>query len=182
MCIRDSINAEYMGQFYIENFKNFINMNPFMELAVKEAFDGLKNKHGGPFGACIVKDGKVLVSGHNMVVCTNDPTAHAEVTVIRKASQLLKRFDLSDCEVYTSCEPCPMCLSAIMWAKIKKVYYGCTKTDARDINFDDKFIYDYIEKKLSPEEMKRMECFNIDRDKCLGPFKQWQEQQDKVQY
>lgn len=107
-------------------------------------------KGGGPFGAVIVKDGIIVAQGSNCVTLNNDPTAHAEVTTIRKACKKLQTFDLSGCEIYTSCEPCPMCLSAIYWAHIDKIYYGCTKTDAKDIGFDDSFIYDQID--LKPEK------------------------------
>src|SRR3989338_5861362 len=115
-------------------------MNKFMELAVKEAFKALKQNTGGPFGAIIIRNGKIIAKGHNKVIKTNDPTAHAEIVAIRKASARLKRFDLSDCVIYSSCEPCPMCFAAIHWAKMKKLYYGCTKKDAANLGFDDKFI------------------------------------------
>lgn len=116
-------------------------MDKFMEIAIKQ---GMANKEGGPFGAVIVKDNKVVSKGHNSVIKTNDPTAHAEINAIRKASKKLKRFDLSDCVLYSSCEPCPMCFSAIHWAKIKKVVYACTRDDAKKIGFDDEKIYNII--------------------------------------
>lgn len=153
-------------------------MNKFMKKAVKEALKGVNSNEGGPFGAVIVKDGKVIAKGHNMVLKTNDPTAHAEIVAIRKASKKLKRFDLSDCEIYTSCEPCPMCLSAIYWAKIRKVYYGCTKEDAAGIGFDDKMIYDIIQGVAE----KKLESAQLDREDCLKLFKEWASKTDKVNY
>lgn len=118
-----------------------------MQIAVEEAFEGMRKNDGGPFGAVIVRNGKIIAKGHNKVLGTNDPTAHAEITTIRKACRILKRFDLSDCEIYSSCEPCPMCFAAIHWAKMKKLSYGCTRKDAANIGFDDKFIYDVIQGK-----------------------------------
>ena len=115
--------------------------NPdFMQLAITEAKTGIENAHGGPFGAVVVKDGKVIASGHNRVLVDNDSTCHGEIDAIRKAEQVLKTYDLSNCELYTTGEPCPMCLSAILWANIKKVYYGCTIEDNAIIGFrDEKF-------------------------------------------
>jgi guanine deaminase len=154
-------------------------MNKFMEVAVEEALGGLKKNDGGPFGAVIVKDGKIIAKGHNCVIKTNDPTQHAEMVAIRKASAKLKRFDLSDCEIYSSCEPCPMCFSAIHWAKIKNLYYGCTKEDAAKIGFDDKFIYDII-KGVSKKEQVAIK--QINRDECLEPFKKWEDKEGKIRY
>ena len=154
-------------------------MDKFMKKAVEEAFKGMRKNEGGPFGAVIVKDGKVIAKGHNMVLKTNDPTAHAEILAIRKASKKLKRFDLSDCEIYSSCEPCPMCFSAIHWAKIKKLYYGCTKEDAAGIGFDDKFIYDVIKGTVKKVQV---EMLQVDREECLKLFKEWASKADKVNY
>ena len=154
-------------------------MNKFMKIAIKEAFRGLKKGSGGPFGAVIVRNGKIIAKGHNEVIKTNDPSAHAEIVAIRKASAKLKRFDLSDCEIYSSCEPCPMCFSAIHWAKMKKLYYGCTKKDAAKIGFNDKFIYDVI-KGISKK--KQVKIKQIDRKECLKPFKEWELKKDKIQY
>ncbi len=155
-------------------------MNDFMNKAVDEAFEGLDKKDGGPFGAVIVKDGKIIASAHNTVIKTNDPTAHAEVNAIRKATKLLGRFDLSDCEIYSSAEPCPMCFAAIHWAKMKKLYYGCTRQDAADIGFDDKFIYDVILNKSTTQQVDIVK--KLDRDICLKPFKRWQETEEKTEY
>lgn len=136
-------------------------------------------KGGGPFGAVIVKDGKIVAQGHNCVTINNDPTAHAEVTVIRKACKKMKTFDLSGCEIYTSCEPCPMCLSAIYWAHIDKIYYGCTKADAKDIDFDDSFIYDQID--LKPEK-RSIPAAQILHQEALQAFRVWESKEDKVEY
>jgi len=154
-------------------------MNKFMEIAIKEAFNGLKKNDGGPFGAVIVRNSKIVAKGHNEVIKTNDPSAHAEIVAIRKASAKLKRYDLHDCEIYSSCEPCPMCFSAIHWAKMKKLYYGCTKKDVAEIGFDDKFIYDVIK---GIAKKKQVKVKQIDRKKCLKPLEEWKLKEDKVQY
>jgi len=152
-------------------------MNEFMKIAVEEAFKALEENSGGPFGAVIVKNGEIIAKGHNEVIGSNDPTAHAEVMAIRKASKKLGRFDLSDCEIYSSCEPCPMCLSAIYWANIKKLYFGCTKEDAEEIGFKDKEIYDILK-----GEKSNLESVNVDREECLKAFKKWVSKEDKVPY
>jgi guanine deaminase len=154
-------------------------MNKFMKIAIDEALDGMKNNDGGPFGAVIVKDGVIISSAHNEVIKTNDPTAHAEVTVLRKASKILGRFDLSDCEIYSSCEPCPMCFAAIHWAKIKKLYYGSTRQDAANIDFDDQYIYDVINGTATELQV---EVVQVDRQESLEPFEKWQVKMDRVQY
>lgn len=154
-------------------------MNEFMKIAIKEAFEGINQGEGGPFGAVIVKDGEIIASAHNEVIKTNDPTAHAEVTAIRKATSKLGRFDLSDCEIYSSCEPCPMCFAAIHWAKIKKLYFGATRNDAAEIDFDDQYIYDVINGKA---EKLQVEVVKIDRNECLAPFKEWSLKVNRVQY
>jgi len=150
-----------------------------MKLALDEAFKGMRAEDGGPFGAAIVKDGKIIAIGHNEVIKTNDPTAHAEIVAIRKATKLLGRFDLSDCEIYSTCEPCPMCFSAIHWAKMKTLYYAATRYDAADIGFDDQYIYDVLEGKASKEQVK---VIKIDRDDALGPFQEWDQKMNKVEY
>ena len=151
----------------------------FMKIALKEAEKGMRTGEGGPFGAVIVKNGKIISKGHNEVIKTNDPTAHAEIVAIRKASKKLKRFDLSDCVIYSTCEPCPMCLSAILWAKIKKLYYICSKDDAAEIGFDDKYIYDVIKGKTKKSRLKKV---RIDDNSCLELFKEWQNKPDKIEY
>lgn len=156
-----------------------MSMNDFLKAAVEEAMYGVENSHGGPFGAVIVKDNKIIARAHNQVILNNDPTDHAEMIAIRKAAKALGRFDLSDCELYTSCEPCPMCFSAIYWARINKVYYGCTREDAAGIGFDDNYIYDVIKGETND---KRVKFEQTDRDFCLEAFKKWQDKPDKIQY
>ena len=152
----------------------------FMKKASEEAIMGLTQNAGGPFGAVIVQNGRIIASAHNEVIKTNDPTAHAEVTAIRKASAYLQRFDLSDCELYTSCEPCPMCLAAIYWARIPKVYFGCNRYDAAGIGFDDNAIYEYIK---NPENFQQdLELIPKDRELCLKSFEAWQNKDDKTMY
>ncbi len=151
----------------------------FFKKAIEEAKSGMIKNEGGPFGAVIVKDGEVIASAHNEVVKTNDPTAHAEILVIRKVSKKLGRFDLSDCTIYSTCEPCPMCFSAIHWAKIKSLHYGCNNKDAAKIGFDDKFIYDVI-KGISTEQ--KLVSVQELREECLELFTYWEKKKDKVPY
>ncbi len=155
-------------------------MNQFMKIATDEAAIGSQNNEGGPFGAVISKNGVIIAQGHNEVLKTNDPTAHAEIVVIRRAAAALGQFNLSGCEIHTSCEPCPMCLSAIYWSRISKVYYGCTKEDAADIGFDDNAIYEYIRHPKQHQEELRL--IPLDREECLQRFKAWQDKQDKTMY
>lgn len=136
-------------------------------------------KGGGPFGAVIVKDGQIVAEGSNCVTLNNDPTAHAEVTTIRNACQNLGTFDLTGCEIYTSCEPCPMCLSAIYWARIERIYFGCDKNDAKEIGFDDSFIYDQIE--LKPQ-YRSIPSAQVLHQEALQAFKMWTNKEDKVEY
>ena len=143
-----------------------------MHQAVKEAFKGVEHNHGGPFGAVVVKNGKIISKAHNQVVKTDDPTAHAEMNAIRKASKKLGTFDLSGCEIYTTCMPCPMCLGAIKWSNIKIVYYGASSKDADAIGFRDEEFY----------EKEVLELNNIDREECLEPFKAWSAKEDKIIY
>ena len=147
-------------------------MNEFMKIANEYAKKGIENKEGGPFGAVIVDTkGNIISSGNNKVLKNNDPTAHAEIVAIREACKKLNTYDLSDYILYTSCEPCPMCLSAIIWANIKEVYYGCTKEDAGEIGFRDDMIYDYLKgNKSNLIDLKKM-----DRDECLEVFKKYKE-------
>ncbi len=151
----------------------------FMKEAIKLSVDNVVNGTGGPFGAVVVKDGKIVGRGYNQVTTINDPTAHAEVMAIRDACKNLDSFQLDGCEIYTSCEPCPMCLGAIYWARPSKVYYGNTKADAADIGFDDDFIYkelelDYADRKMPFEQMMR--------DEAMAAFNKWTENTDKVEY
>ncbi len=145
-------------------------MNKFMKIAKENADNGIAKKEGGPFGAVIVdKEGNIIAKGNNKVLKTNDPTAHAEIVAIRNASEKLQTYDLSEYILYTSCEPCPMCLSAIIWANIKKVYYGCTKKDAGDIGFRDDMIYDYLKEKN--EDL--IELKELDRNECIKTFEKY---------
>lgn len=150
----------------------------FMRKAIALSVDNIK-KGGGPFGAVIVKDGKMVATGVNRVTANTDPTAHAEVNAIRKASKKLGTFDLAGCEIYTSCEPCPMCLGAVYWAHLDKMYYGNTKTDAKNIGFDDSFIYDEIE--LKPEN-RRLQSVQLLPDEAIKAFESWVNASDKVEY
>ena len=145
-------------------------MNNFMQIAKECAEHGMNKGEGGPFGAVITdKDGNIIAQGNNMVLANNDPTAHAEVTVIRKACKKLGTYDLSNCILYTSCEPCPMCLSAIIWANIKTVYYGCTREDAGNIGFRDDAIYEYLEGKRK----NLIEIKQLDRESCIALFEEY---------
>ncbi len=147
-------------------------MNKYMELAKMNAEKGIKNQEGGPFGVVIVdEEGNVIANGNNKVISNNDPTAHAEIVAIREACKKLKKYDLSNCILYSSCEPCPMCLSAIIWANINEVYYGCTREDAGEIGFRDDVIYDYLKgKKYDLIKLKQ-----IDREECIQTFKKYEE-------
>ena len=158
-------------------------MNQYMKTAKELAAENLKTNAGGPFGACVVKDGKIVGRGSNHVLANHDPTAHAEVMAIRDACKNLNTYDLSGCELYTSCYPCPMCLSAIIWANIKKVYYGNTKEDAAEIGFRDDFIYRYLED-LSHDtpnkETLSLTC--LDREETLEEFRAFSGKNDKTIY
>jgi len=153
-------------------------MNNFMQEAINEAKKGIENNDGGPFGAVVVKNGKIIGRGHNMVVVNNDPTAHAEMQAIREATKNIKDFSLKGCELYTTCEPCPMCFSAIHWARIDKVYYGATKEEAAKIGFDDKFIYDILEGRLKDN----IEFVQIDEIESKEVCKKWYQKEDKILY
>ncbi len=149
-----------------------------MRKAIQLSVDNIDNG-GGPFGAVIVKDGKIIAEAANSVTNDNDPTAHAEVNVIRKASKLLNTFDLSDCEIYTSCEPCPMCLGAIYWSGIKTVFYGNDKIDAANINFDDRFIYEEIERPITERKVKFQQLLKTE---AIEAFKKWDRSENKTEY
>jgi guanine deaminase len=151
----------------------------FMGMAVNEALKGMTDNEGGPFGAVIVKDGRAIARGHNRVVKTKDPTAHAEIVALRRASKKLGRFDLSDCQIYSTCEPCPMCLAAIYWARISRIYYGCTKEDAARIGFADESIDAAIKGKLSARKLRMI---SMEREGCLKLFAAWEQKPDKVLY
>jgi len=151
----------------------------FMRMAIMLSEKNVKESLGGPFGAVIVKDGKVLSKSGNKVTTTNDPTAHAEVSAIRIACKKLKSFDLSGCTIYTSCEPCPMCLSAIYWARIPIIYYANTKSDAAAIGFDDQFIYEELEK---PVHLRKIPVNQLLRNEAQQAFKLWEVSPLKTDY
>jgi len=151
----------------------------FMQKAIALSIDNVKQNKGGPFGAVIVKNGEIIATGANCVTSENDPTAHAEVTAIRNACKVLNSFQLDDCEIYTSCEPCPMCLGAIYWARPKAVYYGNTKADAAEINFDDQFIYDELDLHTNKRNLKMVEFMRIEANEA---FKLWAKNTSKVEY
>ena len=158
-------------------------MNKYMKIAKELSEDNLKTNVGGPFGACVVKDGKIIGKGSNHVLSNNDPTAHAEVMAIRDACKNINSYDLNGCELYTSCYPCPMCLSAIIWSNIKKVYYGNTKEDAANIGFRDDYIYSYIKSltdNTNDNSVLKLEC--IDREETIEKFNQFIEKSDKTIY
>jgi len=151
----------------------------FMREAIRIAVENVKNGTGGPFGAVVVREGQIVATSGNTVVPDNDPTAHAEVNVIRKACRVLGSFQLTGCEIYTSCEPCPMCLGAIYWARPERVYYACTKEDAANGGFDDSFIY----KEISLEGPRRCIPFIHQQTPGTGEeFRLWKASSDKVEY
>lgn len=155
-----------------------MNDRDLMRKAIELSIENIKNG-GGPFGAVIAKDGEIIATGTNRVTADNDPTAHAEVNAIRKACQALKTFDLSGCTIYTSCEPCPMCLAAIYWAHIDKIYYGNNKKDAADIGFDDSYIYD----ELNLPVEKRTKLMNeLLPEEAIKAFQLWDKTEDKTEY
>ena len=154
--------------------------NPeFMRQAIQLATDNVTSGRGGPFGAVIVKDGVVIATGANHVTASSDPTAHAEVTAIRNACQALGTFSLEGCELYTSCEPCPMCLAATYWARCKTIYYGCTAADAAKAGFDDAFLYAEMKKPLSERSLP---IFNLCPEDAWQAFAAWIESPMKVEY
>ena len=153
--------------------------NEFMQEAIRLSIENVTSGNGGPFGAVIVKDGKIIARGVNGVTSTNDPTAHAEVVAIRNACKELGSFQLDGCEIYTSCEPCPMCLGAIYWARPDKMYFANTKKDAAEIHFDDQFIYEELE---LPYNNRRLETVQMMRQEALEAFKIWSESINKIKY
>ena len=158
-------------------------MNKYMKVAKELSEENLKTNVGGPFGACIVKDGKIIGKGSNHVLSDNDPTAHAEIMAIRDACKNINSYDLSNCEIYTTCYPCPMCLSAIIWANIKKVYYGNSKEDAANIGFRDDYIYDYIKKIANNDvdnSILELQCMDSEETKKI--FNEFIEKNDKTIY
>lgn len=148
-------------------------MNKFMKMAINEAKKGIDAGHGGPFGAVVVKDGVVVGKGHNQVIKNNDPTCHGEMMAIHAACKKLKTFDLSGCEIYTTGEPCPMCLGAILWSNMTKVYYGCNVSDTEIIGFRDKQFFEFDKEKMVVE---------LDREACLKLYDDYNKIQEKTMY
>lgn len=158
-------------------------MNEFMDVAIDLSDDNFEKNYGGPFGACVVKDGKIIGKGINRVVKNNDPTAHAEIVAIRSACKAINSYDLSNCEIYTSCYPCPMCLSAIIWSNIKKVYYANTKEDAANIGFRDDFIYKYIGSLSDNKEDKTiLNLKSLNREEAIKVFERYMQDKEKIMY
>ena len=158
-------------------------MNEYMKIAKELSEDNIKTNVGGPFGACVVKDGKIIGKGSNHVLAYKDPTAHAEIIAIREACKNINSQDLAGAELYTSCYPCPMCLSAIIWSNIKKVYYGNTKEDAANIGFRDNYIYNFIKNLTdNSNDSSILTLENIDREETIQSFKKYMEKSDKTIY
>ena len=164
--------------FEQQNMEYKMNDADFMRRAIELSVENIKND-GGPFGAVIVKDGKIIAEGTNRVTADHDPTAHAEISAIRQAAKKLNTFDLSGCKIYTSCEPCPMCLGAIYWAHLDTIYFGNTKTDAKHIGFDDSFIYNELE--LNPADRK-VTMKRLLPNEAILAFEDWKNKEDKVAY
>jgi len=152
--------------------------NEFMKRAIELSVESV-NKGGGPFGSVVVKDNKIIAEGSNKVTPTNDPTAHGEIVAIREACKKINTFTLGGCELYSSCEPCPMCLSAIYWARIDKIYYANTREDARKIDFDDSLIYTELQKSI---DKRKIPMIQILRNEALKAFELWDAKKDKVKY
>ena len=149
-------------------------MRKAIELSIENVANG-----GGPFGAVIARNGEIIATGVNRVTANNDPTAHAEVSAITAAAENLGRFDLSDCEIFTSCEPCPMCLGAIYWARLNKIYFANNKTDAKNIGFDDSFIYDEL---ALPRDQRHLSAEEMMRNEAIKAFEAWTKKTDKIEY
>ena len=158
-------------------------MNEYMDIAIDLSDDNFDKNYGGPFGACVVKDGKIIGKGINRVIKDNDPTAHAEVVAIRSACKKINSYDLSNCTIYTSCYPCPMCLSAIIWSNIKKVYYANTREDASNIGFRDDYIYDYIND-LSDNKENRdiLSLKSMNREEAIKVFERYMQDKNRIKY
>ncbi len=169
------------SSFYGYSISIMIQQPPefFMRAAIRLSIENVKDRNSGPFGCVIVKDGKIIAEGYNQVTSTNDPTAHAEMIAIRSACKTIQSFQLTDCEIYTSCEPCPMCLGAIYWARPKAVYYANTKQDAAKIQFDDDFIYQELSRDMN---QRKLPFTQILRDEALAAFQAWQQNPSRLDY
>jgi guanine deaminase len=153
--------------------------NAFMQEAIRLAVENVRSGKGGPFAALVVKEGRIIASGSNCVTSTNDPTAHAEVTAIRETCRALNAFQLTGCEIYTSCEPCPMCLGAIYWARPDRVFFAATASDAAAAGFDDSFIYEELKRAHSE---RRIPFEAMMREAGLEPFRVWMQKDDRIRY
>src|SRR5580765_1293309 len=153
--------------------------NGFMRKAIELSVENVRSGRGGPFAALVVKDGQIIATGTNLVTSTFDPTAHAEVVAIREASRALSQFQLTGCEIYTSCEPCPMCMGAIYWARPSKVYFGNTHVDAAKIGFDDSFIYQQLKVKAQERAIPMVQLM---REEALSAFEEWERKADRIPY
>jgi guanine deaminase len=153
--------------------------NPFMARAIQLAIENVRSGRGGPFGAAIAKDGNLIAEGANQVTSTNDPTAHAEILAIRAACAKLGTFDLHGCEIFTSCEPCPMCLGAIYWARLSRIYFASAAADASKIGFDDSLIYREIAQPLTHRTIPMVQMM---REESLAAFRAWEEKPNKIVY
>lgn len=167
-----------LSGFFMRKNMNEFNKE-FMDAAVQASKENVEKGLGGPFGAVIVKDGKIIAKGSNKVTTKNDPTAHAEVETIREACKNLNTFNLSGCEIYTSCEPCPMCLAAIYWARLDRIYFANDKHHAAEIGFDDKFIYEELD---LAHEHRKIPMVHYHSDEALEVFKAWTENEEKTEY
>ena len=167
-------SAATQNKFYMSK-----DVSEFMMEAIRLSINNVEEGKGGPFGAVVVKDGKIIARGVNQVTTSNDPTAHAEVVAIRNACAALNTFQLDGCEIYTSCEPCPMCLGAIYWARPARLFYANTKEDATAINFDDQFIYEEIARPVSERKLFTKQVL---REEALEAFKKWSESTIKTEY
>jgi tRNA(Arg) A34 adenosine deaminase TadA len=155
------------------------NQQLFIRKAIKLALENVQTGKGGPFAALIVKDNNIIASGTNLVTSLNDPTAHAEIIAIREACKILGSFQLEGCEMYSSCEPCPMCLGAIYWARLAKIFIASIMKDAADVGFDDAFIYSEFSKQISE---RKIPMVLIPQNEALAVFKEWKEKRDKIRY
>jgi guanine deaminase len=151
----------------------------FMQRAIALALKNVQSSHGGPFGALVVKDGKIIAEATNSVAPTNDPTAHAEMVAIRESCKKLRTFQLAGCEIYGSCEPCLMCLGAIYWSRLDRIYFAATAADAAKAGFDDSFIYREISK---PHAHRKIPMVQMMREESLNPFRAWEQKPDKISY
>ncbi len=155
------------------------NDNDFMRRAIEIAGEGMHAGSGGPFGAVVVRNGQIIGEGCNLVASTNDPTAHAEIVAIRAACAAIGSFQLDGCRIYSTCEPCPMCLGAIYWARPDSLFYGCTRDDAADAGFDDEMIYEEIAR---PVDDRRLRMKSLLRDEATRLFREWKDKPDKIEY